>query len=113
MYAGKFRLHLLLFNKCGLQVAISSCSKEFINTNCFKQVLNRIWYNKLSPTDSSFFRVLGFSLSVFTLGLLAPCVVSYCHGEDVQKDQLTENYQSDIHQVGISKIYAFLKAIIL
>jgi hypothetical protein len=94
-------------------VAISSCCKEFINTNCFKQVLNRIWYNKLSPTESSFFRVLGFSLSVLTLGLLAPCVVPYCHAEGVQQDKMPENYHSDIHQVGISRIYAFLKAIML
>jgi hypothetical protein len=67
-------------------VAISSRSKSFINTDCFSQVLNRIWYKKLSTTDKSFFWNLKFTISFLTLGLLAPFVMLYCPAEDITND---------------------------
>jgi hypothetical protein len=104
MYAGKFYIYLLILNKHDFQVAISSRSKNFINTDCFKQVLDRIWYNKLSYTDMSFFWILKFTLSFLTLGLLAPCVMSYCPAETMVKAKLRENYQNDAHQVNFLRI---------
>ena len=94
-------------------MAISSCSKLFINTDCFNQVLNRIWYNRLLRTDKSFFGIVKFTISFLTFGLLAPYVMSYCPAEGVGKDNLPDNVHNDVHQVGLGEIYAFLKTIIL
>ncbi len=82
-------------------MAISSRSKSFINTDCFSQVLNRIWYKKLSSTDKSFFWNLKFAISFLTLGLLAPFVMLYCPVEDITNDEQSENLPNDIHKVSV------------
>jgi hypothetical protein len=90
-------------------VAISSHSKLFINTDCFNQVLNRIWYNKLSYSDKSFFTSVKFGISLLTFGLLAPCCMTYCLTEDIQKHELPQNYQYDADEVSVRTIEVVVK----
>lgn len=85
-------------------MAISSSSKHFINTDCFKQVLNRIWYNKLSRTDKSTFWILKFAISYSTFGLLAPCFMSYCDAEVMENNKLQTEHENDVHQVSVLKL---------
>ncbi|CAF0820629.1 unnamed protein product [Adineta steineri] len=87
-----------------MQVAISSESKLFINTDCFSQVLKRIWYNKISHTDNSFLWMMRFIISFLTLGLLAPLMMSYCLPEVIEKNKSSNNYQNDVHQENTNRM---------
>ncbi|UJR23620.1 hypothetical protein I4U23_026606 [Adineta vaga] len=81
-----------------MQMAISSQNKLFINTDCFSQVLKRIWYNKISCTDNSFFWILKFIISFFTLGLLAPCFISYYSAEIIGIHKPSDHQQDYFDQ---------------
>lgn len=77
------------------QAAISSSSKHFINTICFEQMLNRVWYNRISSSDMSFFWLLKFMISFLTFGIIAPYAMPYCRGEILGKNKIHNYYDSD------------------
>jgi hypothetical protein len=82
-------------------VAISSHSSHFINTDCFSQVLTRIWFNKLANMDESFFRSLKMITSLLTLGLLAPWLISYRLAENSDEVYLQDKNRDDSSKVTI------------
>ncbi|CAF0952112.1 unnamed protein product, partial [Didymodactylos carnosus] len=68
----------LFGNVTCMQVAISAESTKFLETACFDQVLNRVWYDKLTLLNqsalSSQLKLFG---SIVTLGLTAPLFLEY------------------------------------
>jgi hypothetical protein len=93
-------------------VAISSRCKHFINTDCFEQVLNRIWSNKLSHADRSFFWYLKFAISLLTFGFLAPFFLPYFPGSIMETDDVQNEHENNDQKVSILKSENFLKSII-
>ncbi|CAF4141505.1 unnamed protein product, partial [Rotaria magnacalcarata] len=49
-----------------MQVAIACHCSRFINTDCFSQVFNRIWFNKLAPINLSAFSGVKMIASLMT-----------------------------------------------
>ncbi|CAF1288501.1 unnamed protein product, partial [Didymodactylos carnosus] len=60
-----------------MQVAIATRCKSFINTNCFNQVLNRIWYNKLDNYNRQYSAKPNLCLAILTFGVTAPWLLNY------------------------------------
>lgn len=60
-----------------MQVAIAGESSKLLETACFDQTLNQVWFNKLAlithRASAQWFRLL----AVLTLGLLAPVFLTY------------------------------------
>ena len=84
-------------------MAIASHSKSLVNSDCFSQVLNRIWYKNLSSTDRSTFWNLRFLTSFFSAGLLAPFLMLYCPAEDAVDDKQSENLSNGTQKVCVLK----------
>lgn len=82
-------------------MAIASKSKLFINTDCFHQVLNRIWYNKLSRTKKSFFWYLRCAIAFLSLGLLAPVIIPYSPAEDAHTEEQLVDLRNNYDKVSI------------
>ena len=82
-------------------MAIASKSKLFINTNCFNQVLNRIWYKKLSRAEKSSFQYLRYALAFLSFGLLAPWTILYRSTEDMNTEERLKRLQSANNKVSI------------
>ena len=82
-------------------MAIASKSKLFINTDCFDQILNRIWYKKLSRAEKSSFQYLRYALAFLSFGLLAPWTILYCSAEDVHTEERSKSLQSGNNKVSI------------
>lgn len=84
-------------------MAIASRSKSFINTDCFDQVLNRIWYKKLSRAEKSSFQYLRYAFAFFSFGLLAPWTLLYCSAEDVNAEERSNGLQRGNEKVSMSE----------
>ncbi|CAF2138343.1 unnamed protein product [Rotaria magnacalcarata] len=68
-----------------MQVAIACHCSRFINTDCFSQVLNRIWFNKLAPINLSAFSGVKMIASLMTFGLFAPLLITYSLSQDTDE----------------------------
>ncbi|CAF4801606.1 unnamed protein product [Rotaria sp. Silwood1] len=68
----------LFGNVTCLQVAVAAENINFMGQPCCNQVLNNIWLNQLQPNyrDSRLYPTY-ITISVFTLGLLAPLLLQY------------------------------------
>ncbi len=66
-------------------MAISSEAKKLVGTYCFDQTLNQVWYNKLSMQNNQASMRIPQFLSIISLGLLAPWIISYRDEEPVCK----------------------------
>ncbi len=64
-------------------MAISSESRKLLETACFDQTLNQVWYNKLSITNHQTSAKPLQLLSVLSFGLLAPHLIQYREIETV------------------------------
>jgi len=64
-------------------VAISSESGKLLETACFDQTLNQVWYNKLSITNQQGSAKPFQFLSILSFGLLAPRFIHYREIETV------------------------------
>ncbi|CAF1223885.1 unnamed protein product [Adineta ricciae] len=68
----------LFGNVTCMQIAISSRIRSFINSRCFNQVLNRQWYGVLcQSTNRSLLSKILFIMSLLSMGLLAPLLITY------------------------------------
>jgi hypothetical protein len=63
-------------------VAISSQSGKLLETACFDQTLNQVWFDKLSLTNQQSAAKLAQIPSILTVGLLAPVLMSFRDGEN-------------------------------
>ncbi|CAM4831903.1 unnamed protein product [Rotaria magnacalcarata] len=68
-----------------MQVPIACHCSRFINTDCFSQVLNRIWFNKLAPINLSAFSGVKMIASLMTFGLFAPLLITYSLSQDTDE----------------------------
>ncbi|CAF4182954.1 unnamed protein product, partial [Rotaria sordida] len=85
----------LFGNVTCMQVAIASRIIQFINTDCFNQVLNRQWFGHLpgNATESSIAK-LKFLLSLISLGLIKHRLRKYS-AEDVVDQTSQEIFQKN------------------
>ncbi|CAF1414384.1 unnamed protein product [Rotaria magnacalcarata] len=81
----------LFGNATCMQVAIAWSCSNFINANCFSQVLNRVWFNKLAQMNLSVLDVAKIIASLITCGLLAPWFISYRLAEDTDEIYYQKN----------------------
>lgn len=65
-----------------LQIAIASQCGKLVETACFDQTLNQVWYNKLSLANEQTLGRLAHIPSIFTGGLLAPVFITYRNAEE-------------------------------
>lgn len=66
-----------MFSIQSFQVAISTESRKVLETSCFEQALNQIWYNKLSLSNNQLKAKVSLILPLATLGFTAPWLVKY------------------------------------
>ncbi|CAF1116862.1 unnamed protein product, partial [Rotaria sordida] len=67
----------LFGNVTCMQVAISSESVKLLETACFDQTLNQVWFDKLSLSNQQTSAKLLQIPSILTFGLIAPWVINY------------------------------------
>ncbi|CAF3258135.1 unnamed protein product [Rotaria sp. Silwood2] len=60
-----------------MQVAISSESVKLLETPCFDQTLNQVWFDKLALSNHKTSAKLLQIPSILTFGLIAPCIITY------------------------------------
>lgn len=60
-----------------MQVAIASQTGKLLETACFDQTLNQVWFDKLALTNRPPSAKLAQIPSILTLGLLAPRFIKY------------------------------------
>ncbi|UJR29010.1 hypothetical protein I4U23_010228 [Adineta vaga] len=89
----------LLGNVTCMQVAISSESGKLLETACFDQALNHVWFDKLGLTNRQASARLSQIPSVLTLGLLAPYLITYRKEE---KYSTNEKQNEELSQEGIN-----------
>ena len=65
-------------------MAISSQSGKLLNTACFDQALNQVWYGKLSITNHRTMEKLVQLVTFVSLGFLAPFLIAYRAYEPVR-----------------------------
>lgn len=63
------------------QVAISTESTKLLETSCFDQTLNLVWFDKLSLTNQQLTAKLAQIPCIGTAGLLAPAMLNYRNDE--------------------------------
>ena len=59
------------------KVAIDADDKNFVGQPCCDQLLNNIWYDKMEPFQSTLSKRIKLLLSICTLGLLAPILITF------------------------------------
>ncbi|CAF1014905.1 unnamed protein product [Adineta ricciae] len=80
----------LFGNVTCMQVAISSQSGKLLNTACFDQTLNQVWYGKLSITNYRTSKKLVQLITLVSLGFLAPFLIAYrAHEPEVNDASLS------------------------
>jgi hypothetical protein len=67
------------------KVAADAKDKLFIATSCCVQAMNNVWYDKIHPQQSKTRNEISMAISFFTLGFLAPFIVTYRQGAGVRK----------------------------
>ncbi|CAF4511049.1 unnamed protein product [Rotaria sp. Silwood1] len=85
----------LFGNVTCMQVAISSESKELLNTAYFDQTLNQVWFNKLSLTNSHTTAKLLQIPSILTIGFIAPMIISYREEDEESTNNTANNALSE------------------
>ncbi|CAF0951970.1 unnamed protein product [Rotaria sp. Silwood1] len=89
----------LFGNTTCMQLAISSASSKLLETACFDQTLNQVWFDKLSLSNHELKEKVSRSLAILTFGLTAPWSVSY----RIETDESSNNTKDDdLSQVGIN-----------
>ncbi|CAF1272549.1 unnamed protein product, partial [Rotaria sordida] len=89
----------LFGNVTCMQVAISSESEKLLQTACFDQTLNQVWFDKLSLTNLEASAKLAQIPSLITLGFIAPWVISY---RNENEDMLNTANDDDLCKEGIN-----------
>ncbi|CAF2031429.1 unnamed protein product [Rotaria magnacalcarata] len=64
----------LFGNVTCMQLAISSASSKLLETACFDQTLNQVWFDKLSLSNHQLKVKVSRTLAIMTVGLIAPCI---------------------------------------
>ncbi|CAF0730867.1 unnamed protein product [Adineta steineri] len=81
-----------------MQLAISSESGKLLETACFDQTLNHVWFDKLGLTNRQRSAKLSQIPSVISLGFLAPWLITYRKEE---KYSINHGRNKDLSQEGI------------
>lgn len=89
-----------------MQVAISSNCSKFINTDCFSQTLNLVWFNKLAHMNFSLVNCMKILLSLMTFGFVAPWLISYRLAEET--DEIYDQKENQIVPYAVRIIYTNL-----
>ncbi|CAF3987348.1 unnamed protein product, partial [Rotaria sp. Silwood2] len=89
----------LFGNVTCMQLAISSASSKLLETACFDQTLNQVWFDKLSLSDHQLKAKASRILAIMTFGLIAPWFVSYRRETD---ESLNNTKDDDLSQEGIN-----------
>ncbi len=66
-----------------MKVAADADDKNFVGQPCCDQLLNNIWYHKMEPFQSTLGESIGLLISVCTLGLFAPFLISFRKDESL------------------------------
>ncbi|CAF3900565.1 unnamed protein product [Rotaria sp. Silwood2] len=89
----------LFGNVTCMQLAISSASSKLLETACFDQTLNQVWFDKLSLSDHQLKAKASRILAIMTFGLIAPWFVSYRKETDESSNNTKDD---DLSQDGIN-----------
>ncbi|CAF3904829.1 unnamed protein product [Rotaria sordida] len=82
-----------------MQLAISSASSKLIETACYDQTLNQIWFDKLSLSNHQLKAKVSQSLAIISFGLIAPWIVTYRKDTDESSNNTKDD---DLSQDGIN-----------
>lgn len=91
-------------------MAIASGCSRAVNTDCFSQALNRIWFNKLAHLTLTPFNVVKMAASLLTFGLLAPWLIAYRLAEETDEVYYQKEYPYDPKGVMLLPIRVFLES---
>jgi hypothetical protein len=87
-------------------VAIATRSIPFINTICFNQVLNRLWYDHLDGSRlGTVWGTCKFTIHIATFGFLAPIYLDYRSVDKIQK-QVYKIYFISVQVTFCSLLYS-------
>ncbi|CAF4183794.1 unnamed protein product, partial [Rotaria sordida] len=82
-----------------MQLAISSASSKLIETACYDQTLNQIWFDKLSLSNHQLKAKVSQSFAIISFGLIAPWIVTYRKDTDESSNNTKDD---DLSQDGIN-----------
>lgn len=66
-----------------IKVAADAKDRSFVAAPACVEAMDNIWYDKIDPYQTKISRGVARCLSFFSLGLLAPFIVSYRENEQV------------------------------
>ena len=78
------------------KVAVDADDKSFVGQPCCDQLLDKIWFGKIEPFQSSFRKRSALLLSFCTFGLLAPFFVSFREETLVEENFLNNRKRNSL-----------------